>query len=523
MKFSPHYKKLFVIVKFLFLFLFFSNLIYAQEDSLSNRLNFSGSLRVRGFELSRDILLERETPTDPYEAKVYKEEREKYYTETLLQKEIEDRLAGKKSNITEKKEKLNYFDTRALLNLEFKGTKNLSGVWGVMAGDINFGGRALSEEDRNSPYLVGAGSGGEMGNASGTNVLTNFLYIDYHMKEHNFYSRAGLQLFTSTRGRVLFSTGLGVMANKDIRSLNINLEGGWIRPRDRTFYDKDNNGYNDKRDVNVDILFGKIKLLRKKLKTEIYTYYSHDNDPSDDNSETGYLYWHGFYNEYNATNFSIIVHGVFNHGRVKIFNPYRDTDGNKIYEKYDSHYIKGGLYDIEFSYIFNLFNNKANVNILALGTTGRPGYENNGVQSSYKGNGYRTLYPLYGISNIAVDFTGGYSIFSAKTMSGLGEYGIYTNFIPFGPVQITLGYYLLFAYKSPHIGNNIEFNFENYKRTRTYFGQEYNFNIRWSVQKDFQIIFRSGYFIAGDGMKALFDTIYGKHVKEAFVSAEYSF
>ncbi|MCB1188844.1 MAG: hypothetical protein H7A23_06030 [Leptospiraceae bacterium] len=497
--------------------------IYPQEDSLSNRLNFSGSIRVRGFQLGRDILLKRETPTDPYDAKVYKQEKETYYGETLIQEEIDARLAGKKTNITKKKESLNYFDTRALLNLEFKGSKNLSGVWGVMAGDVRFGGMGLSKEDRNSPYLVGAGSGGEMGYASGTNLLTNFIYLDYHLKEKNFYSRGGLQLFSSARGMVMFNTGLGILANKDIRFLNMNLEGGWIRPRDRTFIDKDNNGYNDKSNVNIDVVFGKVKLLLKKVKSEIYTYYSRDNDPTDVSSETGSLYWHGFYNEYNSSNFSVIVHGVYNHGRVKTFNPYRDSSGNKIYEKYDPHTIKGGLYDLEFSYIFNLFNNKANVNLLAVGTTGRPGYENDGVQSSYRGNGYRTLFPRYTISNIAVDFTGGYSIFSAQNMSGLGEYGVYTNFIAFGPMQITLGYYLLYANKSPHIGNNVEFNLDNYKKTRTYFGQEYNFNLRWNIQKDFQIVFRSGYFTAGDGLKALFDTIYGKKVIEAFISSEYSF
>lgn len=70
---------------------------------------------------------------------------------------------------------------------------------------------------------------------------------------------------------------------------------------------------------------------------------------------------------------------------------------------------------------------------------------------------------------------------------------------------------------------NRDYNFLYGKRTSTFLGQEYNFNVRWNVLSDFQLLFRSGYFEPGDGLKALNDSRIGSYIKEAFVSAEYKF
>ena len=43
------------------------------------------------------------------------------------------------------------------------------------------------------------------------------------------------------------------------------------------------------------------------------------------------------------------------------------------------------------------------------------------------------------------------------------------------------------------------------------------------MECDFQLLFRSGYFEPGNGLKALNDSRIGSYIKEAFISAEYKF
>ncbi len=54
-------------------------------------------------------------------------------------------------------------------------------------------------------------------------------------------------------------------------------------------------------------------------------------------------------------------------------------------------------------------------------------------------------------------------------------------------------------------------------------GMEYNFNVRYNVTSDFQIIFRSGYFVAGDALFVLLDSKYGRVLREAFIVFEHRF
>ena len=122
-----------------------------------------------------------------------------------------------------------------------------------------------------------------------------------------------------------------------------------------------------------------------------------------------------------------------------------------------------------------------------------------------------------------MDFTGGYALFNARTMTGLNNIGTNYTFLAFGPYQFTLGYYQVYSSLSPKIENNRVFNFENGYRTSTYFGQEYNLNMRWNIYRDLQFIFRSGYFIAGDGLYTYLDTRQGSIIREAFFTLEHRF
>jgi hypothetical protein len=515
--------KLFVIYS-LIIFISFSISITAQ-DSGQTKFNLTGSTRFRLFDLNRDIPLKRTTSTFPvYDYPTYYNYlgQQNY---TLMQNEVNARLQGKPTTLSPKKESNNYMDSRVLLNLEFATSQNFDGVVGVQVGDVTYGGRGISPKGPNAnnsdPYLVGSGSGGELQQTAGVNLQMNLMYVNYRIRKEKFYTRIGIQLFSSAQGRVMFSTGAGILANKDFVDNKISIESGLIKARERSLSDIDSNGFNDKNKLGVNIVYTKLKYYGFSFwKPEFYTYISSDTDITDVNQEKGNLFWHGLFNEFTKNKFLFIVHGIFNHGTVSAVNFLKNSNAQDIYNKRNTYHINGAMWDLQLSYFLN---GNYNFNLIAIGTTGRPGYDKDGMSGSYKGSGYRTLAPGFSVSNIAIDFTGGYALFNATNMSGLSEFGGFINAIMWGPFQFTLGYYQLYATRTPYIQVNRDFNPLFNNKASNYLGQEFNLNLRWSVFTEFQIIIRSGLFQAGSGLKAINDHSIGNYAREAFISGEYKF
>ncbi len=507
---------------YFFLYCVFSISLYSQDSESQTRFNITGTMRFRAFELGRDTPLQRRTAFTPYYNPILEYSNIINQRSNAVNTEILNRLTGKPNTLSPQKERLNYFDTRVLLNMEFFTSQYFDGLVGVQIGDIAFGGRSISNVDRNNPAVQGNGSGGELGQLTPVNIRTNFLYLNFKLKEYDFTSRVGVQFFASTGGRLVFAVGSGAVLTKGVPSKRITLEGGWIRSRERTFADLDGNSFNDRGRLYTNIYFFKTKWNRTvKNILEFYNYISLDNDPTDINRETGNLFWHGFYSEWNLGTFNIITHGILNHGNVKIAQGFRDLKNTEIYQTRKEYKITGGLWDIQLGY---LHNNRLSFNLIGVGTTGKAGYDNSGVSQSYRGGGYRTIFPDFAISNIALDFTGGYALFNAQNMSGLYQVGSFTKIIFFGPLELNLGYYHLYSNYFPNITFNREVNIWNGKTSSsTFMGREFNLNLRWNAMGDFQILFRSGYFIPGDGLKALNDSRLGSYIKEGFVAAEYRF
>lgn len=496
--------------------------LYSQEeDSQRTNLNFNGSFRIRATNVGRDVLLDRKTPVTPIKDLNAENESATEASRQQIEKDIERRRLGLPSQITPRKEDVSFYDTRFLYNMSFSANKYVEGIWGMQVGDIPFGGRGLrpTGPDGFDPGLIGPGTGGERGRTSAVNVQTNFLYLNFRIPESGLFIKVGQQLFSSAQGRVLFSTGTGVSILKNFQFLRLSWEAGVLRASDQSFLDVDKNGYADKNYQNSNIFFNRMKFeYFRNVRNEIYGYWLDDNQKTD--NETARLGWYGLHNEFNFQTFSFTIHGILNSGIVKKRVPVVDVTDVTIFNENRRHYIKGGMYDFQMTYRWN---ESLNFNLIALGTTGRPGFNEKGEDANLKGNGYRTLAPGFSISNIATDFTGGYALFNGSSFSGLNEYGLFSNIIAFGPYQFTLGYYQLWATKSPEIRINREFNEANGYRTSTYMGMEYNFNIRYNVTSDFQIIFRSGYFVAGDALFVLLDTKYGSVLREAFVVLEHRF
>lgn len=516
-----NYNKIYILI--FSILLLNEGLISQDSGEQGTKFNLTGTMRFRGFSLSRDIPTSRLSPNTFVQdiEGSYNTISTNYYNK--IKTDLGRQFTGQPTTRSPRKENLNYMDSRILLNLEFISSQYFDGVIGVQVGDIPFGGRGLinsgATPNIRDSYTLGQASGGESGQANPVNLQTNLMYLNFRLKQYDFYSRIGIQLFSSPQGRVFFASGAGILMNKEFKEKKFSLEGGWIRTRERSISDLDNNGFYD-RPRNINVSFAKLRLYKiQSLKNELYSYGSIDNDNSDVRQETGNLFWHGIFNEYTSTNFNVVVHGVLNHGKVKAINPLVDKTETTITQKQTEYNIKGALGDFQVTYFYN---NKVNFNTIIIGTTGRPGYDNDGVEGSYKNRGYRTLSPGYAISNLAVDFTGGYALFNAKSMSGLVEYGAFSNIV-LGSFQLTFGYYQLHASEAPRLGVNREFNSLLRKNSSTYMGDEYNFNFRWNVLSDFQLIFRSGVFFPKDGIRAIYDFRGGSYIQEAFLSGEYKF
>ncbi len=507
-------------MKFLF-FLIFSISIFAQDSESQTKFNLTGTMRFRAFDLSRDTKLERTTAFTPYYNPFLEYKNLQNQNNQIVNTELTNRLGGRPSSISKPKENLNYFDTRVLLNLEFFTSQYFDGLVGVQIGDVVFGGRSISNADRNNPATTGNGTGGELGQQTPVNLRTNFLYLNFKLKQYDFTSRVGLQFFASTGGRLVFAVGSGIHLTKGIPTKKITLESGWIRSRERSFADLDGNTFNDKR-FYTNVFYFKYKWNRTvKNNLEFYTYVKLDSDQTDINRETGNLFWHGFHSEWNLGTFNIVTHGIFNHGTLRVLNSERDLNGDEKYQRRKDYKISGGLWDLQLGYNYN---NRLSFNLIGIGTTGKAGYDNKGVPQSYRGGGYRTIFPDFAISNIAIDFTGGYALFNAQNMSGLYEVGAFTKVIFFGPLELNFGYYHMYSNKSPNITYNREVNIWNgTTKSSTFMGREFNLNLRWNYFSDFQIIFRSGIFLPGEGLKALNDSRMGSYLREAFIACEYRF
>lgn len=70
----------------------------------------------------------------------------------------------------------------------------------------------------------------------------------------------------------------------------------------------------------------------------------------------------------------------------------RDLNENEIYQERKSYNISGGLWDLIFSYSYN---SQIKLNLIGIGTTGRPGYSNDGVPAKYKGGGIEVYFRFY--------------------------------------------------------------------------------------------------------------------------------
>ena len=511
-----------IILFFLFQIAFTSTALFSQEEDPKTKFDFSGSFRVRGGVVARDMLLNRTTPNYKVQDSSLEQQTNQQNFQNYINQQLNLAKQGLPVQNSKKKEEIQFYDTRFLYNMNFTTSKYVEGLWGMQVGDIPFGGRGLPVTPGPGGYdpnLVGPGSGGEQGRSQGVNVQTNFLYINLKWPEQFFSAKVGLQLFSSPLGRVMFATGTGVTFSKTFQFIRLVLEFGGLRGRDKNYSDNDSNGFFDKTFQSQDIFFLKFKLDQWSfMKNELYSYWQSNRDRV--NNEYGDLYWTGFFNEFNFSRHNFIVHGIYNYGNMRVLTPIRNPQGVTTFNTERPHTIKGGMYDFQYSYRFS---DVVNASLVAVGTTGRPGFEKDGTSSNLKGNGYRTLAPGFAISNLAVDFTGGYAIFNGQTFSGLNQYGGFVNWIGFSYWQFTLGYYQLWSSISPEIQHNRNFTETNGYRTSTYMGQEYNFNIRVNLYRDLVLIFRSGIFRTGDGLRAYLDTKDGTNFKEAFFTLEHRF
>lgn len=516
---------------------YISNLYSQSQSEESTQIQFNGVLRTRGNFLDRNTLINRQTPTGEYS------ENEKSTPSDLVSDSIREssgnKLVGNEAKSQPYREKANFFDSRLLMNFRFSTSKYFDAFWGIQVGDVPFGGRrpanlnpALYSETGNLLYdgsKIGPNSGGDINSPNGVNVQTNFLYFSFILPEQGVSARVGLQLFSSPMGRVMFASATGAMAIQQIRSPYFKgvLEGGYILARQVQSFDRSGNLLTSNLKDTSSIYYAKLKISNiQSVVIEPYWYFQNDKDRTD--LFTQNLHWFGIFTESNLGNWKFILHAIWNGGRTE---RYSQIDPAKLSElpvvfqsstSFQKRYsVQGGFGEAQ---IFYKLGSKQTFGATWIGTTGRPGFGRDGELANLERGGYRTLYPAFGVSNIGIDFTGGYAIFTGKSMSGLQQYGFLFNQLMSNSLLLSLGLYQLRATKAPYAEYNRDFRESaNGARTSSYLGDEININIKWNQLSDFQIIFRLGYFIPRAGYYVLMDTNEGDRIADAILSTEYRF
>ncbi|MCB1178293.1 MAG: hypothetical protein KDK36_11980, partial [Leptospiraceae bacterium] len=455
--------------KILILLLLLTLNLYAEEET---KFIYNGNYRVRGFAGSRDLLLKKAS-----------------------------------KGTTPEKEALGYVDTRLAANLGYGITKRLQVHYGFQIGDMRFGGNSNLKQkvQTNNPFnptLIGFDAGGDIGQKP-INLQSTFLYVNYRGETYNI--RVGLQQFSSPNYRVLFANGTGVFINKDFVSVKQSLQGGYIRGNENSIYDKDNNNYNDNlRPVGMNIGFIKWKYYGlKSNKLEIYVY-GYDNNVK--NTETGHLYWTGIFYEYSRGIFSFSIQPVYQTG--------------VIYTNDKRYAVKGGFIDTDFKYNSPI----GTFSTFFIGSSGRAGTYKDGTTPNYlKGGGYKSLLPLVGVSNIALDYTGGYSLFSPVQFSGIYSYGLGYS-VRKGMLTINPAVSAIYSNKTPYIENNKNYTSDKFYSGSNYIGNEFNLNFIYNLgDYSSKFILRTGIFAARDGYYTLMDTEKGKYIREVLLAYQITF
>ncbi|MBU42659.1 MAG: hypothetical protein CMN76_05530 [Spirochaetaceae bacterium] len=489
----------------------------SQTAPVLEKFDYNGSMLVRGFFTSRDLPLEKQTATlcpNPFTTST-----SSGTTGTATT-----------SNNSKCREERDFYTTRFRLNLAFRPSNYVDIIYGLEVGELEFGDATAGNS--------GPGSGGT--GSGSANLETRELRLKVHNEKNTLSFHAGIFPYGTPNGFVAATSGAGFLINHSVPDWFSEFELYYIKKEDQSRVDRDSNGFNDDNYKDVDVVLGNWKFSGLPgYRSELYGLYRGDNRTEDDNGnlrDTSRLYWAGFYQRYRWGRFDFMLHVIGNWGNV--YSPNRELPREDLLEgttvlnlaneaenylpnQREKYKIDAGAGEAEIGYQIT---DRIKFSLALAGASGRRGVEPDGTSVDYRRDQFHYASQAYQFSEIAVDSSGGYSLFTLGDLTGLVVRGARLEAQLFESVDTLLGYYSLHSYRTPTIDYNQFFTrFPAGKAPSSYFGQEINWRVNWRPFSDLTLSAYVAYFDAGDGYKVLRDVEFGDRALEIMVSANQTF
>jgi len=447
--------------------------------------------------------------------------------------------------------------------------------------DVHFGLEVGNLIYGREPGTSGPGSGGR--GSGRTNLETRELFLRLHNASSSQVIDTGILTFSTPNGMVLAGSGAGFRGFAEFPAIKSSFESYLIRSEDYSSLDQDNNGFADTNfnDVTQGILRWNLnRIARNDL--VLYGVFRDDRNANGagDGFETVQLYWSGLYVRGQIGSFTYLFHAIGNWGRFErpqrlesIGEPARlvvqdqlkrsgyvqDPDGRylapidpgqNLYQEIarKEYRVNAGAGQLEAGY--NLTNN-LELSLQAAGASGRLGREPDNRPSFVRSDQFRSSVSSVQISRLAIDSSGGYTLFRGGQLTGLVEKGVLLRYRFENGLQLRLGYYHIELYRTPTMEYNrfhtrypfymrweldsqgrpslrredqvFFFSHPGIRNDSNLVGDEINLSAVYRILGGLTLEGQAGYFRAGDGYRTLRDVQYGSYMAEASFSVRQVF
>lgn len=500
--------------------------LQAQDSSMVDRFSYNGEVLYRGYYLWRDILIPSRS-LEKGEPKI-----EQSWTDYHICNALPEQC--KNLNQTRQREEEDFSTIRLRLNMAFRPSSYADVLYAIEVGHLTFG----RESSTSGPGSGGRGSGR-------VNIETRELLLRLHNQSQELIGDVGIYNFSTPSGIVVATSGAGGRVKYDLNSIRSSFELNYIHSVDQSRVDGDSNGFSDDNfsDNRMVVLNWKAS-FPQYVKSEIYSVFRSDDDPTRDdpteeNRETSNVYWAGLYLGFQFGQFGVLLHGIGNWGHFsrllnqdpqinKVLND-KDDPLNEFYteavkpplrKKYD---INAGAGQIELSWELN---DSINLALVGSGASGRiPGDEElDGSSIDFRPDQFRHAGTSFSYTDIALDDSGGYSIFKGGQLTGVTVGGLRFHWQIDPAIAWKVAWYKLRAFRTPNLHKNSNYLLYNdTMKASNELGEEWNTKLIWEPFLDFSVTTNFGWFNASKGYKGLYDIEYGDDIYEFSVFVKQKF
>ncbi|MCB1174387.1 MAG: hypothetical protein KDK39_12520 [Leptospiraceae bacterium] len=489
----------------------------ADERSMLDRFQYNGDILYRGYYLWRDLPMAN-NPTTSGQAR-----REQSWADYQLCQAFPSQCSS--ISQTPNKESEDYSTIRFRLNMAFRPSPYADILYAIEVGHLTFG----RESSTSGPGSGGRGSGR-------VNIETRELLLNLHNQSRVLNGDLGVFNFSTPSGIVIASSGAGGRIRYDWQSLRSTIEAIYVHAVDQSHIDGDSNGFSDTNfaDNKLGLLEWKFSTPRY-LKGSVYGVASADDDPAksdpvESSQELSRMYWGGLFVTGKWQSLSLMLHGIGNWGSfsrplasdpvvAKILadpndpmNGFFSTAVKAPARK--KYHLNAGAFQSALRIQLSDF---VYVEFLAAAASGRiPGdTELDGSSIDFRSDQFRTAGSSFSYMEIALDDSGGYSIFAGGQLTGVIARGLQLNWQLNPELALELAWFDLNAVQTPVIHTNSKYMlFTDTNEISNDLGTEWNARLSWKVFQDFRINARLGWFNADKGYKALNDVAYGDDIYE---------